>query len=65
MSRSHLVNLIREISGFLVVDCVHVQQSAEGPEIRFLLQQRDEVISVADEAGGNNFTDLSIDIVGL
>ena len=42
-----------------------MKQGAEGLEIGLLLQQRDEVISVAGEPSRNDFPDLPLDIIGL
>lgn len=59
------MNLVRELSGLLVVDGVGVQQGAERLEVGLLLQQRDKVVSVAGESGGDNFPDLSLNVIGL
>lgn len=61
----HLVNLVRELSGLLVVDGVGVQQGAERLEVGLLLQQRDKVVSVAGESGGDDFPDLALNVIGL
>ena len=63
--RLHLVDLVGELARLLVVDCVRVKQSAEGFKIGLFLQERDEVVSVAGESGGNYFTDLPLNVVGL
>ena len=62
---SYLVNLVREFSGLLAVDCVRVKQGAEGLEIGLLLQEWDEIICVAGESGGNDVTDLPFNLIRL
>lgn len=59
------MNLVRELSGLLVVDGVGVQQGAERLEVGLLLQQRDKVVSVAGESGGDDFPDLALNVIGL
>lgn len=59
------MNLVRQLSGLLVVDSVGVQQGAERLEVGLLLQQRDKVVSVACEAGRDDFPDLALDVVRL
>lgn len=61
----HLVNLVRELSGLLVVDGVGVQQGAERLEVGLLLQQRDKVVSVAGESGRDDFPNLALNVIGL
>lgn len=61
----HLVNLVRQLSGVLVVDRVGVQQGAERLEVGLLLQQRDKVVSVGGESGGDDFPDLALNVIGL
>lgn len=61
----YLVDLVSEFSSLLAVDRVCVKQGAEGLEIGLLLQQRDEVVSVAGEPSRDDFPDLSFDIIRL
>lgn len=65
MQLRYLVDLVRELSRLLVVDCVRVKQGAERLEIGLLLQQRDEVVGVAGEPSRNDLPYFPFNVIRL